>query len=267
LGKTSELAKIVKENGITHVFIANSELDNEELFNIVEKFEGTGVTFSLLTNIFEMLKNNRDVHVIGTLPIIEISHGELSEVFEVCKRIFDIAFSLAILLLFLPLGILIALGIKLDSRGPIFIAQKRIGLHGQPFPMLKFRSMHASTNLYEHAPKHKTDPRITRVGKSLRQFSLDELPQFINVLRGEMSVVGPRPEMEFIVETYRPWQKKRLSIRPGITGLWQILGRKNLPLHANLEYDFYYIKNRSFALDLSILIKTIPVVLIRRGAF
>ena len=117
------------------------------------------------------------------------------------------------------------------------------------------------------APKTGEDPRITRLGKILRATSLDELPNLINVILGEMSLVGPRPEMPFIVDTYEEWQLKRLDVKPGVTGLWQILGRKDLPLHENLEYDFYYIKNRSLSLDLSILVRTVTAVLSRRGAY
>jgi len=115
--------------------------------------------------------------------------------------------------------------------------------------------------------KMKHDPRVTRVGRFIRRTSIDELPQLVNVLKGEMSLVGPRPEMPFIVAEYDDWQRRRLSVKPGITGLWQILGRKDLPMHANLQYDFYYIRNRSLTLDLSILLRTIGVVLSRRGAF
>jgi lipopolysaccharide/colanic/teichoic acid biosynthesis glycosyltransferase len=117
------------------------------------------------------------------------------------------------------------------------------------------------------APQAGDDPRITPVGRWLRRSSLDELPQLWNVLRGEMSLVGPRPEMPFIVAGYDEWQRRRLTVKPGLTGLWQILGRKDLPMHANLQYDFYYIRNRGVALDLSILLRTIGAVLSRRGAF
>jgi lipopolysaccharide/colanic/teichoic acid biosynthesis glycosyltransferase len=117
------------------------------------------------------------------------------------------------------------------------------------------------------APRAASDPRVTEYGKWLRATSIDELPQLLNVLRGEMSLVGPRPEMPFIVDGYDEWQRRRLAVKPGITGLWQILGRKDLPMHENLQYDFYYIRNRSLALDVSILLRTIGAVLSRRGAF
>ncbi|MFV1917185.1 MAG: sugar transferase, partial [Patescibacteria group bacterium] len=130
-----------------------------------------------------------------------------------------------------------------------------------------FRTMQKDTPKYANAPRKKDDKRITKVGKVLRKTSLDELPQLINVLRAEMSMVGPRPEMPHIVARYAPWQKKRLDVNPGITGLWQILGRKDLPLEKNLEYDFYYINNQSFFLDILIILKTIPAVLSGKGAY
>lgn len=133
--------------------------------------------------------------------------------------------------------------------------------------MLKFRTMRPSADPYAPAPVNGEDARVTRFGRWLRRFSLDELPQLINVLRGEMSLVGPRPEMPFLVEQYRPWQRRRLEVRPGLTGLWQILGRKDLPLAENIEYDFFYINHRSLLLDMAILLRTIPVVIAGRGAY
>ena len=133
--------------------------------------------------------------------------------------------------------------------------------------MHKFRTMRDDSPAYATPPRSHDDPRITRVGRWLRKTSLDELPQLWNVMRGDMSLVGPRPEMPFVVESYEEWQKRRLSVKPGITGLWQILGRKDLPLHDNLQYDFYYIHNRGLLLDLYILLRTVLVVLSRKGAF
>ena len=133
--------------------------------------------------------------------------------------------------------------------------------------MYKFRTMHDDVDRYAVAPRDSNDDRITPYGRWLRGTSIDELPQLWNVLKGDMSLVGPRPEMPFIAETYDDWQRRRLSVKPGITGLWQILGRKDLPMHENLQYDFYYIRNRSLSLDLSILLRTVGAVLSRRGAF
>jgi lipopolysaccharide/colanic/teichoic acid biosynthesis glycosyltransferase len=161
----------------------------------------------------------------------------------------------------------IALGIRRDTKGPVFFKQERVGRDGKRFLIYKYRTMHVEAPPYDYAPTAEEDPRITRFGRWLRRTSLDELPQLLNVLRGEMSMVGPRPEMPFLVDKYEPWQRRRLDVKPGITGLWQVIGRKNLPLHLNMQYDFYYIKNQSLLLDLEILFRTIPAVLKGKGAF
>ena len=148
-----------------------------------------------------------------------------------------------------------------------WLTQQRVGRGGRPFTLYKLRTMRADAAPYAVAPRAGDDPRVTRYGRWLRRSSIDELPQLWNVLRGDMSLVGPRPEMPFIAERYDDWQRRRLSVSPGITGLWQILGRKDLPMHENLQYDFYYIRNRSLVLDLSILLRTVGAVLSRRGAF
>ena len=160
-----------------------------------------------------------------------------------------------------------ALAALITQGPPILFRHERPGLVGRPFTMLKFRTMHGSADPYAPSPESPGDERITPIGRWLRRFSLDELPQLINVLRGEMSIVGPRPEMPFLVARYEPWQRRRLDAKPGITGLWQILGRKDLPLVENIEYDFYYIKNQSLLLDMTILLKTLPVVLGGKGAY
>jgi lipopolysaccharide/colanic/teichoic acid biosynthesis glycosyltransferase len=157
--------------------------------------------------------------------------------------------------------------IRATSPGPAIFAHERVGRNGRVFTMYKFRTMDCDAPPSAVAPPSASDRRVTEYGKWLRATSIDELPQLFNVLRGEMSLVGPRPEMPFIVDTYDEWQRRRLAVKPGITGLWQILGRKDLPMHENLQYDFYYIRNRSLALDVSILLRTIGAVLSRRGAF
>ena len=166
-----------------------------------------------------------------------------------------------------PLAFVFALLIKLDSKGPVVFAHERVGKDGKRFQMLKFRTMVADCDPYAEAPVDQNDARITRFGRFLRRTSLDEIPQLINVLGGRMSLVGPRPEMPFIANEYTEWQAARLEVKPGLTGLWQVAGRKNLPLHENLEYDFYYVKNQSLALDLEILMRTIPAVILGKGAY
>ncbi|MEK7093715.1 MAG: sugar transferase [Patescibacteria group bacterium] len=183
------------------------------------------------------------------------------------KRFLDIAMSLLGLLLTTPFYPIIILFIRWRSPGPAILKQERIGQAGYPFVIYKFRTMEAKTPLYEIGPTSEYDSRITSAGRFLRRYSLDELPQFWNILKGEMSIVGPRPEMPFLAAQHNEWQKKRLTVKPGITGLWQIFGRKDIPLSENLEYDFYYINHRSFLFDLVIILKTIPAILLGRGAY
>lgn len=190
-----------------------------------------------------------------------------SEIYFLSKRFSDLFLGGLGLIITLPFYPLIIFFIKKDGPGPAVIRQERVGQNGRKFILYKFRTMHPATALYAAAPRRGDDPRITKIGKWLRQYSLDELPQFFNVLRGEMSLVGPRPEMTFIVSGYTKWQKMRLAVKPGITGIWQILGRKDRPLEENIEYDLYYIFHQSFFLDLAILLRTIPHLLFPRGAY
>jgi lipopolysaccharide/colanic/teichoic acid biosynthesis glycosyltransferase len=170
------------------------------------------------------------------------------------------------LIIFAPLFVFVAALIKVDSAGPALFRQKRIGKDGEPFDIWKFRSMRAEANPYERSPVGDCDPRLTRIGRILRRLSIDELPQLVNVMKGEMSLVGPRPEMPFIVEKYGPLERQRLCVRPGITGLWQISPARAMPIHENLNYDFSYIENQSITLDCAILLRTITAVIRGIGA-
>ena len=151
----------------------------------------------------------------------------------------------------------IALIIKLTSEGPVIFKQKRVGLNGKEFSFYKFRSMYTEAPQYAPTPSNPADPRITKIGRWLRRTSLDELPQLFNVLRGDMSLVGPRPEMPFIVSQYTSIERRRLDAKPGITGVWQISAARAEPIHANMEYDLFYLENRSLLLDIAIIIKKI----------
>jgi exopolysaccharide biosynthesis polyprenyl glycosylphosphotransferase len=173
------------------------------------------------------------------------------------KRPFDLIFAPTLTLLILPVWLTIALLVRLDSKGPIFFTQKRVGLRGKEFGIYKFRSMYVDAPQYSFSPKESEDPRITRIGRFLRRTSLDELPQLLNVLKGDMSLVGPRPEMPFIVNEYSALQKQRLEVLPGITGLWQLSSDRSAPIHENIQYDMYYIRHRDFFMDCAILIHTL----------
>jgi lipopolysaccharide/colanic/teichoic acid biosynthesis glycosyltransferase len=169
----------------------------------------------------------------------------------------DLIGSSLLLVLLAPLFFLIALFIRLDSSGPSLFVQERVGRNGKLFKMYKFRSMYNGTPKYEPSPAMPSDPRITRIGKFLRRTSLDELPQLMNVFLGDMSLVGPRPEMHFIVRTYTSEQRQRLQVTPGITGFWQLSADRAFPIHENIQYDLYYIRNRGFFMDIAILIHTL----------
>jgi lipopolysaccharide/colanic/teichoic acid biosynthesis glycosyltransferase len=204
-----------------------------------------------------------------------MSIAEVSIRYLIAKRVFDLAVCVLLLPVVLPLLLLCALAIRLDSRGPIFIAQERTGRDGTPFRMLKFRTMVRNAAELKEQLAHLNvlpppdfkipqDPRITRVGKFLRQTSLDELPQLLNVLWGDMSLVGPRPT-SFAPSTYQLWHTHRLEVTPGITGLWQVKGRNMTTFDERLRLDIEYIEHRSFGFDLKILLQTVPSVLRRTG--
>jgi len=184
--------------------------------------------------------------------------------YVMAKRFLDIALSSVLLVLLSPLFVLIAILVRFDSPGSALFVQKRVGLNGDLFNMFKFRSMFEDAAKYAPSPTSSSDPRITRIGRFLRRASLDELPQLINVFLGTMSLVGPRPEMPFIVDSYDARQSRRLQVVPGITGLWQLSADRAFPIHSNVEYDLYYIRNRTFAMDVAILIHTL-IFTIRGG--
>ncbi|ABF42807.1 Undecaprenyl-phosphate galactosephosphotransferase [Candidatus Koribacter versatilis Ellin345] len=182
-----------------------------------------------------------------------VNHVSLYDLF---KRVFDVLAAGVITLVISPILLAIALAVKFSSRGKILFVQERVGRGGTQFAMYKFRSMHADAPKYAFSPREVEDPRITLIGRFLRRTSLDELPQLFNVIRGEMSLVGPRPEMPFIVERYTPQQRRRLDVKPGITGLWQLSADRAYLIHENIEYDLYYVRNRNFFLDLAVLVHT-----------
>ncbi|HSH78964.1 MAG TPA: sugar transferase [Herpetosiphonaceae bacterium] len=194
----------------------------------------------------------------------------------VFNRIFDFVGAAILLVLLSPLLLLVAIAIRLENRGPVLFRQPRVGRYGAPFVVWKFRTMipdRRRNNVPYDGPerrvrhKSRTDPRVTRLGRLLRSTSIDELPQLVNVLRGEMSLVGPRPELPAIVAGYAPWQHQRHLVRPGITGWWQVRGRSDFPMHEHTELDIYYVAHKSLWFDLRILVETVRTVLVRSGAF
>jgi exopolysaccharide biosynthesis polyprenyl glycosylphosphotransferase len=268
IGDGTNLVDLLLRYRIEEVFLAIPSMPHNEAFDLVVACESANVHFKIVKNdLLQVITDKVKIDDIGDFPVILLREGRLTPMGLFLKRLLDLAFSIPFLALISPFMGLIALGIRLDSPGPIIFSHDRVGKDGKTFRLHKFRTMRSNSDPYQIAPGDQSDPRITRFGRFLRRTSLDELPQFLNVLKGEMSLVGPRPEMPFIVANYAPWQRRRLDVPQGLTGLWQIAGRKQLPLHHNLEYDFYYIRNWSLLLDIAILLRTIPAVLFGKGAF
>lgn len=197
-----------------------------------------------------------DYQDIDGVLLASFERSSRSIAYEILKRLCDVAGSLVLLVLGAPIFLLVALLIKIDSPGPVWFKQERVGHNGQIFRMVKFRTMTMQASPYDYSPRASADPRITRVGRLLRRTSLDELPQLLNILQGKMSLVGPRPEMPFIVEQYSERHRQRLRVKPGLTGLWQLSGDRAFLIHENVEYDLYYIQHRNFYMDLAILLHT-----------
>lgn len=234
------------------------------------------VYFSRLLMVWvagKKIPSNGDAEIVREIKATMGEKDVLSAVsglqapYRFAKEIIDFTVALVFSVIATPVMLAIVFFIRRDSTGGALIVQERVGKNGKLFSMYKFRTMRIDTLLYAPAPRDNKDPRITKIGRFLRNYSLDELPQLWNVLKGDMSIVGPRPEMGFIVAQYDSWQRVRLNVKPGITGLWQVVGRKDLPLEENLEYDVYYVLHQSLFLDLAIILKTIPRLLLSRGAY
>lgn len=260
------------------VILNEGDLDEETLLDLIESAHRGGVRVRVAPKTTELLLQ-RGEYVPGQgAPLFELKPPVLAGADWVVKKTFDIGVSLLVLVVGLPLFALIALAIKLESRGPVLYRDRRVGVGQREFGMLKFRTMIAGAAEQQHALeaaneaggalfKIRADPRVTRVGRVLRRLSLDEMPQLLNVLRGEMSLVGPRPLPVRDYRQLQPWHRKRYLVLPGITGLWQISGRSNLTFDDLVRLDFYYIENWSIWLDISILVRTPLAVASGRGAY
>lgn len=266
-GGISQLGSLVKDKRIDEVWVATEGMDLGEKMNLVAQWKQLDCEFKIVSEAFRPFAARVRIDRVGGVPLFDLPRSRIGVGYEYVKGVIDFFIALGIIILTFPFWFLIAVAIKLESAGPAFFSQQRAGRNGKTFQMYKFRTMHNLVDKYALAPEKENDPRITKVGRLLRRWSLDELPQLLNVLKGEMSMVGPRPEMVFIVQNYQPWERERLKVKPGITGLWQITGRKDLPLHKHIEYDFYYIVHRSIFLDAAIMLKSVPAVLRRKGAY
>ncbi|MBX5470007.1 MAG: sugar transferase [Thermoleophilaceae bacterium] len=279
LGRIDDLGKILQLRSVDRVIVAFSRASHEELLKSIRACRDARVSVDVVPRLFEFLDGARALDDIGGLPLLSIDVPNLSTASRAAKRVLDVAISTLALVLLAPVLVVLAIAIKLDSRGPVFFRQIRAGQRGRTFRVFKFRSM------YEDADERKRelfavndatdgvmfkireDPRITRVGKFLRRFSLDELPQLINVLRGEMSLVGPRPLILDESNALEGWHVRRLDLRPGLTGPWQISGRSDVPFDEMVRFDYQYVSGWSLARDIEILLATVPAVLSGRGAY
>ncbi|MBM3303309.1 MAG: sugar transferase, partial [Deltaproteobacteria bacterium] len=245
LGTSLDLERFVKEESINELIIARKGLSSDDILEITTRCKELRIQFKIIPQLYGYFIENLTLQEIGGIPLIGERVWPIRRFSLLVKRIIDVALSLFVCVFFLPVFLLIALLIRKDSPGPVIFRQKRVGRKGREFTILKFRTMYVDADRYSFCPKDSSDPRITPVGRYLRKTSLDELPQFFNVLRGEMSIVGPRPEMPFIVEKYNPLHRERLEVKPGITGLWQISADRQMEIHENIDYDLYYIQNFS----------------------
>lgn len=277
LGETRNLADILTQ-GIDEVIITLPWQYHRKIVSLMVQCERENVRVRIVPDLFQMTLNRMHVEEVGGVPMIGIKEVGISGLNQVIKRTIDVIFSATALILAAPLMGLIALMIKMESPGPVLFQQERVGKNGRRFIFYKFRSMVEDAERQRAALmdlneadgplfKIKDDPRTTRLGKWLRRLSLDELPQFYNVLRGEMSLIGPRPPLPAEVEQYQEWHKRRLEVSPGITGLWQVSGRSELTFDEMALLDIYYIENWSLGLDTKILWQTIPKVLFGSGAY
>jgi exopolysaccharide biosynthesis polyprenyl glycosylphosphotransferase len=288
IGTLESLPELIRDSGANEVIIADADVNADALFEVMMRCgRRRGVEFRIAPSLFNCLPRKTEIDQIGVLPMIRLFREPLSNGARVLKRTFDIVSSaLAIGLLF-PFWVLIALLIKLDSKGPIFYTQERVGMDGRLFLLYKFRTMKAGADSELHREYQKAfiagraeanvgndakptykllaDPRITRVGKLLRRTSLDEVPQLLNVVLGDMSLVGPRPPIPYEVEAYELWHRKRLDMKPGLTGLWQVSGRNRLPFEEMVRLDLFYIENWSLLLDLKIILRTVFVMISGQG--
>ncbi len=237
------------------VWIALPDATQEQISAIAAAASLHEVPCRFVPNLYQIPMQTVTVESLGGIPLLSIKPRPAIRPIPITKRVFDIVFSLLVLVT-LPLWPAVMLLIKLTSKGPVFFTQKRIGQGGKPFVMYKFRTMYADAPSYAQTPQVPHDTRITPVGRWLRRLSIDEFPQFWNVLKGDMSVVGPRPEMPQIVAQYTAVQRQRLAVKPGITGVWQISADRRNPIHENIDYDLYYIEKQSFFLDLMIILTT-----------
>jgi undecaprenyl-phosphate galactose phosphotransferase len=288
LGKLDDLETVVQNYNVDEILIAIDNLPYNRMIHIVDKCLEVGEMIRIYSNFLNVISNKMNVEFYSTIPVIMLSQFSLQGFLWIVKKILDKSIALILLIFLSPLFLFISIAIKLSSKGPVIYTQTRIGKDGKSFKFYKFRSMYMNTDDSRHKEfvkdvwfqkrnkensdsnkvfRIKNDPRIFKFGKFIRKTSLDELPQLYNVLKGDMSIVGPRPCMPFEWEMYEEWHKNRMNILPGCTGLWQAIGRATVSFEEMVILDLYYISNMTLWLDLKIIVNTIPVILFGKGGY
>jgi exopolysaccharide biosynthesis polyprenyl glycosylphosphotransferase len=278
LGSTDQIEEIIKEQAVDEVIIALPWLYHRKILGIIGQCERLKVAVRIVPDLFQLSLSQVDIDDLNGIPLIGTKPVSIKGWNLALKRAIDVTISGLSLALFSPLLLIIAVLIRIDSPGPAIFRQTRVGRGGRAFTLYKFRTMREGAEQEQDALqdlneaqgalfKIREDPRCTALGRFLRRSSLDEFPQLYNVLRGEMSMVGPRPQLVREVEQYEPWHRKRLGTWPGMTGLWQVSGRSDLSFDDMVLLDIYYVENWSLLLDLRIALKTIPTTILGTGAY
>jgi len=278
LSTIEDVQQAVETHRVDEVWVALPARSFERLNRIVTGLERLPVRIKVVPDYYSLALVQARAEIFGGIPLIGLREPIITGAPRLLKRVFDLIVASILLIAFSPIFLFIGLMIRIDSPGPVIFRQKRAGENAKLFDMYKFRTMRADAEAHREEVIHETpdggiihkrpdDPRVTRVGRFLRRYSLDELPQLFNVLKGEMSLVGPRPEMPWLVDRYDSWQRKRFAVPQGITGWWQINGRSDKPMHLHTEDDLYYVYNWSLWLDILILLRTPIAVIQGKGAF
>lgn len=278
LGPIDEIENVVMAHEIGDVWIALPVDAHDTVHGIVERLATLPVRVHIVPDFFPLALVSAKPRDFSGLPVIALRDPVIAGLPRHVKRVFDIIVSLTVLALTAPMLAVLAILIRLDSPGRVIFRQDRVGENGRIFEMFKFRTMvdapavrtqqfEGETDLAAITHKRRADPRVTGIGHFLRRYSLDELPQLYNTLRGDMSLVGPRPELPWVVAKYDPWQRRRLAVPQGMTGWWQVTGRSDKPMHLHTDEDLYYVYHYSLWLDVQILVKTVKVVVQGEGAF
>jgi len=280
LGTVDDLDKIIQQYGVEELILASSAISSrDKMLEIFQRYGvSSGVNVRMSSGLYEIITTGLTVKEFAYVPLVGVNKVRLTGIDEVLKLALDYAITIPGLILIAPLLLAVALAVKFDSPGPVIHRRRVMGMNGRQFDAYKFRTMHVNGDeilkkypklQHELARNHKLkdDPRITRIGAFLRRTSLDELPQFFNVLMRDMSLVGPRIITSAEVEKYNKWDLNLMTVRPGITGLWQVSGRSDVSYEERVRLDMHYIRNWSIWLDLQLLVQTIPAVLKARGAY